>query len=262
MLSPAMRYAIGIQKGLEKYFATWLPNQRIMVGDVGEINALTFNKLTTLEELGVEHYYDAGVNCISLDYTSGDDVSITAKSSLSGDDVPLAESSALIAVEFGKIGAYLFKANNGKGLTISNMMSVGKQIIELYKKKVWNRDWVMVSHVISFDSATIMVANSTSAKIKLEAKCEISDDIFSRLKSDSKVNVVHQSGEIIKVIAENGVTPIYQLYGIRRRLFKDTSFAMKSSKADISELESENSNELRTNDGFEFGPIIGRLQMK
>src|SRR5271155_5232220 len=61
------------------YFATWLPNARLRLGDIGIVRQHVFEPISSLEKLSIAFVIDRDRQSADLDYTSSDAVSIETK---------------------------------------------------------------------------------------------------------------------------------------------------------------------------------------
>ena len=96
-----------------KYFATWLPNTNVQLGDVGIIEGKYFKRKTSLKLLGVNFATRVGDKPLAFndDLTGG--LQVQAKMAgevAAGSVLPLAEAG--ISIDFTKEGAFLFHALN------------------------------------------------------------------------------------------------------------------------------------------------------
>ena len=164
MLTPADLYTQGIRNKFRDYYATWLPNKLLNVGDVGELKGDTFQKLTHLDELKIPYKIEDEGHFESIDCTSGKDVTFSLEQKGSGGDIDSAISgSGKIKLEFSNKGAFILQAYDGYSKTISNIADLGKQIIQLNEIKVWSNSWIVITNVVHFKKASIIISNSKAS---------------------------------------------------------------------------------------------------
>ena len=75
MPTPAELYVKGIKKKLQNYFAAWLPNEPLGLGDVGILRKSLFTRTTSLENLGITFDEREDPDSSPLDYVSESGVS-------------------------------------------------------------------------------------------------------------------------------------------------------------------------------------------
>ena len=109
---------------------------------------------------------------------------------------------------------------------------VESKALEKYKAKTWNRDWVVITELIQFASATIIISTGSNSVLELEASAD-SKDLSVRL-ADAKLGlkVVREQGSCTKFICSTGFSPLYKVKGIRKPLFRDPRFRTRSGPDD------------------------------
>src|SRR5437899_12032034 len=95
------------------YFATWLPNVRVKLGDVGLVREHVFEPVSSLEQMGIAFGIDRDRQTADFDYTSSDAVSIDTKVSGAVHDLAAATASAdgTISISFSRADAVVFQAS-------------------------------------------------------------------------------------------------------------------------------------------------------
>src|SRR5882672_7330363 len=92
------------------YLATWLPNVKLELGDVGVLRGEQFRQMTTLKELCVPFITRRGEAPLDFSYTSASGVALQIKAkgkAAAGTALPLAKAG--VAVKFSKQGAFVFQ---------------------------------------------------------------------------------------------------------------------------------------------------------
>ena len=192
------------------YLATWLPNARLALGDVGVLQGEEFRQMTTLKQLGVPFVIRRGAASIDFNYTSASGVALQLKAKgkiAAGTSLPLAKAG--IAVRFSKQGAFVFQVAGSKIHEIEDKAGVHRAIIGLYEQGRWQPGWAVVDTVVEADATTIMVANSNDAVIELAANAPV--QVTDLVRLDAGFAVSSQSGDVIRFVAAKGLTPLFRL---------------------------------------------------
>lgn len=217
-----------------QYHATWLPSRPIEIGQVGMLHDKVFTPYTSLEKLGIEAVVKTKTSEDSLSYTSEGSVAFTTK--LSGQMPPdvsagLAEADAGIVVELNKENAIVFKIKGFDTHQIENLAEVEEAVLKLYGTNAWKGKYVIITEVIEARSATILISNSSNAKLELKANAKVQADKIDIADAALELTPVRKSGLSTEIIAEGGITPLYKIMGIKRKFWglgAATGLQMKS----------------------------------
>lgn len=199
------------------YLATWLPNTRLQLGDVGVQDGQAFRRVTSLKDLGIAFQVRTGADRVDFTYTSQSGVTIQAKAQgqvAAGS--PLASAQAGISIEFGEAGAFLFQAVGCSIDEIEDKAAVGRAAIALFQQGQWEPDWAVVDTLVKADSATIVVSNSQDAGLDLSADVPVT--IGDLAKADAGLAVKAQRGDVVRFIAARGLAPLFKLSRVQRPL--------------------------------------------
>ncbi|WP_316826062.1 hypothetical protein [Pedobacter miscanthi] len=198
------------------YRATWDPGKPLKLGQVGKLDSFgVFNVYSSLEKEGIPVETEEG-STGELDYTSSDSVTISTK--LSG-SVPaagsvLTDADAGFSFDFKSDQSIVFQAGDVKTGHITNLGAIEKQILEKYKAGNWNKDWLIISELITAGSATIIISNSSNVKLELKAKAGVATGSLKLTDSSLGLTVAHEQGSTLKYISQKDLTPLYRLVGI------------------------------------------------
>src|SRR5437016_1575921 len=98
MSSPAEIYVTGMHRKFG-FYPAWPPNEPRALGDVGRLECGQFQRLTTLNKLGIKFEERNGPPMKDLSHTSGRSVSVQFKGegqSVPGTSIPQAKAGALV----------------------------------------------------------------------------------------------------------------------------------------------------------------------
>ncbi len=227
MASPAELYVNGVRKKLQYYYAAWLPNQELSLGDVGTLeNKVFFRSITSLKNLGIDFKIKDDTSPTPFTMQSEKGVEIANK--LAGEINPKApnipQAKAGVSVNFSAKGAFVIKAPQTFEPVIDDIATLENQILDLYKKGKWNKEWAVIAKIVKAPSASFIISQSSEGKIELAAEAQIAAGSAVQLgDANLKLNASFTSGDIINMNDAQNVTPFFQLVGIKRKLFKEDS---------------------------------------
>ncbi len=199
------------------YLATWLPNSKLKLGDVGIQQGGSFKRMTSLKKLGVPFGVRVGEKPVDFAYTSQSGISTRTKlagEAAAGTTLPLGKAG--IIIEFSQQGAFLFQAAGCFVNEIEDRAELGDAIIELQSKEVWDPAWSVIDTVVEADHVTILVSNSDKASLELTAKTSVAISTLADVDAGLTVNA--QQGDIIRFLATKGLTPLFKLSRLKKSL--------------------------------------------
>lgn len=196
------------------YLSAWLPNAHIELGDVGNLHRDRFERLSSLANLGLRFEVRDRERGIDLDYSSADSVGVSVQA---GSDAML-QASAHITVSFGRQHGMVFQAKSCRVTEIADRQELGRQVLELVRAGQWPTNQVVVTEVISTGPAVVIISQQRDARIDLATDVVGLASPLPLASASAALNVVSAKGIGVKVIAPDGLTPLFRASGVRRRL--------------------------------------------
>ena len=210
------------------YLATWLPNTRLSLGDIGILRDNQFTKISNLSDHGIGFEIEEDEIKAVIEYSSKGAVSLTSKAS--GTVAPqgsvLGETDAGILVEFSRENAILFKANGTMSPCIKNQISLGKEIISLYEKGKWDKDWAVITEKVDADSTTIIISSSSKGKIELKATGSIKAAKLDIADINLGFELSFSKDLSTSIIAEGSLTPLFKASRLKSSIFNPIKFEL------------------------------------
>ena len=243
MPTPADLYIEGIRKKLKNYYAAWLPNEKLRLGDVGVLRGKLFTRVTSLADLGITFAERPDADPTPIDYVSESGVSMYFKGAgevnTNLPNVP--EGKAGVGVEFSREGAFVLKAPESYEPSIENIAQLEGQLIEAYKAGRWKSDWAVIVRLVQTPLATIMVSNSSQSKIEFSAEGSLPPGAPVDLGSAGiEFGVKVQKGDVIKFVGAKNLTPLFQLAKVMSKPWWNPwggpSFAVRSARGEASPM--------------------------
>lgn len=222
MATPAEVYINGIKKKLKNYFAAWLPNEDIKLGDIGVLDGNLFTRVTSLNKLGklsINFQERPDTHPTPIDYVSESGVSFFVKAT--GESNPklpnLPAAKAGVGIEFSREGSFVVQAQQSYEPSIEDIAQLEKDILNAYKQGVWEKNWAVIIRCVRAPMATIIISNSSQSKIELSAESEIQNGLQDLGKVSFNFGIRSQQGDVFKMIGALQVTPFFQLARIQKK---------------------------------------------
>lgn len=214
MATPKNLYVHSIHKKLG-YFPTWLPGSSLALGDIGVLRDGIFVHRGRLADRGITFSQRIDPHERDFSHTSESGVHIEAGGGAGGGDV-VPSLGGSIEIRFTTQGAFLFQAQGCQRYTISDQLSLEDQLRVAYQDGSWELDWVVVTEVFKANRATILIANSKEARLSFVVRGDLEPGRISLAGANAKLGVESQSGDLTKVVAESGLTLLYQMAWLRK----------------------------------------------
>jgi hypothetical protein len=196
------------------FFPTWLPADRLEIGDIGVLERGRFRQLASLAELGISCKVGTGAATQNVQYTSTQGTKITTTG---GATTALAKAE--ITVEFSREGSFVFHASRLQPQHIENRAAIGEGILKAYKKGKWDKEWFLIEALHAADRATIIVSEDTSAGLVLVASADAPIASISLADPKVSINVASTRGKVVHIIGGKGLHPLYSCLRLKDPLF-------------------------------------------
>lgn len=193
--------------------ATWMPGDRIAVGDVGTFAGARFRRDTSLKELGFEARTRSG-RPQPWRYASASVKTFKANAAADA-----GTAAGAFDVAFSKRGSYLFHAHNARLIEPVNATQMRDNVIAAYQNGEWDLDWYLIDGVYQADRATILIAQGDDAKISLSVTGNLSIPQFPLAHPEVQVAIVSTSGEVLQVLNMENATPLFTCRRLKERFF-------------------------------------------
>ena len=176
MSSIADLYTDEVHDNLKPFYANWMPDQAIALGDYGILNDGIFTHLGNVSQWGVKGIVDSpqsGTDQIQFASKGAASVTFNAAGSVAVGGVLNTKPS--LKIDFSSERGVFFNAAACKHHMVDDKNALAAAIMHLYRdgKGKWKRDWVVVTDFIEARAATIMVSGGSSASIELEATADV-----------------------------------------------------------------------------------------
>ncbi len=214
-------YSKGIKRKLANYWAAWLPGTRFAIGDIGVLKGHLFEKVGTLDELKLKYYTETDNDSSPLDISSESGVAISTKAAgeTNSSFSYVGAAEAGLKIEFGSKGAFIVQAPETFGSEMGDRLNLRRQIIRAYGKGIWEKDWLVITRLVTATSATVLISKSSNTSLELTAKTNLSGVVAALGAANAGLTVKYQQGDTISMIEGRNVTPFFQLSRLKTSLF-------------------------------------------
>lgn len=208
------------------YLATWLPGVPLRVGDLGVMQDGHFQRVSSLENLGVTFTVRQDHASANLDYASRGAVSVSFKAAgaIPPDGSVLAEASAGVVIQMNRENSVLFQVLGASFPSIEDQLSLEHEIRRRHAEGQWNMDHLVVTEVLQARVATILIASSSDARVELSARGNLSPTNLSIADLDAGFEIAQVRGMHTRIVASEGLTPLFRAKRLRNRFFAGVVF--------------------------------------
>jgi hypothetical protein len=203
------------------YRANWEPNRPLELGMIGKLTNGVLDIVSTLQQEGLEPEVLKDVTPGEIDYTSNQTVDIDIKLAGKAPAVGsvLTEADAGFVIDFKSENAVVFQVKDTFTHQIVNVAKMEREIVARFKDNKWPKDWLIITQLLEAVSATIIVSNSSNNRIEFKATANAGTANLKLTDANLGLTVAKEKGSSLKVIAQQGITPLYRVMGIRHPLF-------------------------------------------
>lgn len=221
MSSPADSYANAILSKFHRY-ATWPPNGKLRLGDIGILEDKLFHYRSNLETIGI--HFECVIRApITLSHSSESTIALNARVAGQAMAVGAVDTEARFDLSFASSGAFVFQAVKCREHEITDKLTLANELKRLCHDGRWNREWVVIESLYEVESAVIIVSNSNNAKVGISVKADFPLAGIAPLanaNAQGALAVTSQSGDSTVVISEQKLTPLLGLLHVRPSIFE------------------------------------------
>jgi hypothetical protein len=212
-MSAVKQYLTGMHRKFD-HLATWLPNEKLAIGDIGILRDGRFYRRTTLLALRIRFEVRNSAGSADWDHTSGADLQVE----LSAGNESAGDTTGHAVINFGAAGAFLFQARGVETETIDNMAAVSAEILSAHRAHRFERDWMVMDRIVRAKSAVILLSESKKARVVLAAPAALAS-MAALGDSALGVEIAGTEGEVTRFLMRDEHTPLFGASRLRDSLF-------------------------------------------
>ena len=243
-MPPVRQYTEEVHQALS-YWATWLPNVAIGVGDCGPIDGRVFRPEATLGDFGVKFSSKRGNKPLDLHHSSQGAVSYTLQLSAGNQTIPqIPQGTAGIEISFSKQDAVVLVVREAYEHRIANINTLRKDLFDRQASGDFPTDYAVVTHAVVAESTTVLLSSAHTAKFAASAKADFKAGLVDIANAELGLSRVAGSNLETEIVAKDGLTPLFKLVGFKRngwfwgsRRFEDLGFDDDVGGMDLGSVE-------------------------
>jgi hypothetical protein len=216
-MSDSKFYLDHIHASASGYRATWHPGIKLNIGDIIKLDKHgVCNVFSNLKAEGITPTIRSSHATSNKEYNYGSGLEITKK--LSG-SIPkagsvLAKGDAGFNIQFKSGKNLIFKISGYTEEMIDNLGILKSAILQKYKSGTWDKDLLVVTHLTTADSATIIISEQGNCAIDIKAAAQVNAGPFEITNASLGLQFVNTKNTSTNILAEKGITPLYKAMGI------------------------------------------------
>lgn len=210
--------------------ATFPPGLRLALGDVGFLEDGVFDRYTNLHALGVTfEKQKSSAAREHATHVSSDGVEVRIKAA----GQPAAGYSALLQGDAGLVSrfhdrlGFVVSLQGMSHWSILDHHALAQEILDLYRRQAWERRWFVITQLITAESATVLISESTGGEVELSAKANLAPDLGGLGKADAGLAIVRSQGLSTALLSEGSLTAMFRARHLRRRVFQPPVFEVR-----------------------------------
>ena len=225
-------YTQEVYANLRPLHATWEPTQPLKIGDIGVLQGRAFRQQTHLDALLIEFSERRGGARPNLWFGSHGTTEIELKPEVVAAAGVLPQRASL-ELSFNSEGAVFFHAAQCESVFISDKKTLGRAVIDRFKRSDWDQKWVVVTEVVKAAATTIVISGQSDATLKLEAQATVPS--LDLAESNLRFQVRSVARVDYQLISSNGLTPLIGLSKLQRSWFHQPEFGPSLAESEESD---------------------------
>ncbi len=188
-------------------FATWMPDDRAVIGDYGNLRDGRFQRHSNLKNKGitVKPYVHSG-STSSFKYSDG----IAFRASGAAEVDGKIAGAAKVDMNFTKEGAFIYHSQGAKYQKIDNRDEIFAALIKKVTtgEIIWDDEYVLVDEVFHCDHSTILISESKSGAVSVSADTSL-DKSENFANADGNLKFAATGGSILNYAGNTNSNPLY-----------------------------------------------------
>jgi hypothetical protein len=231
------------------YSATWLPNTKLSLGDVGFFRRNRFDRVTSLSEMGVSTAVGEPGEPSDLEYSSADQIQFSWHADAEGNPASATGASTTISVLFSRAHAVVFQALASRVVAIGDLAALAAALLPLGEGGIWQRDYAVITELVRTGPSAVLVSSQANARADFRVRADALAGPCTLAQAAANLSMISASGVAVKALAPGGLTPMFRACAFRSRLRKKPRLEYRG--------ENDAPDHVKATDlrALEFGPL-------
>ncbi|MDE1993638.1 MAG: hypothetical protein KGI75_14130 [Rhizobiaceae bacterium] len=196
------------------YYANFLPDEPVTVGDYGLLLDGAFKRLGSMSSrFGIEVEPTKPKSRSGINFNSGSGVSMQSNATATAHAPGLADGQATASISFAYANGLFFSAAGCEIVAIENEHMLHVQLLNLFSRGPWEAKMVAVTGIVTTKWLTLVTAAGNGAAIEISARAKGPMD-FTELEVAAGPKIVAERSIGTKIISKAG-TPLVRLAAVR-----------------------------------------------
>lgn len=214
------------------YLATWLPGVPISVGDIGTVRHGRYERITSLEQLGVAVSVLSSGEIRQLDYASAGHLDIGWSAQAEGGSVAPG-TGARVRVELSRAYAVLFQALDASTRAIEDLNALRDELGKLAAAGVWRREYVVVTEVVRTGATVVLMAGGSGGRMDFTLDAPVAAGPLGLVHAAGGLAVASEAGMAVRVVAPQGLSPLFRASSLRSTISRRPRLVSRGEGADV-----------------------------
>jgi hypothetical protein len=206
--SIARAYTSALHHHFDSWYATWLPDEPLRLGDYGILTGSRFERLGSVEHLGVG--FSVRTSLAENRYEFATAGAVELRFSGRGAAAGEANARARLEISFAREKAFYFVAANCGLETVEDQVALGEELKQRAREGGWNTDFVVVTSLLRSGATTIVGSQGNDALVTIEAAAEAAESVDLGAASGG-VQLTGSRNVGLRIVAQRGLTPLVRL---------------------------------------------------
>src|SRR5262249_12064403 len=163
-------YTESVYENLKPLYANWEPTKPVALGDFGLVKGRAFLTLGNVSSRGIAIDQRSDVRRDQKYFASEGNTEVAFHGKGSVPVSGVINAKATLEVKFSSEKAVFFNAADCAYSMIADKVALGGAVMQQFEAGKWEREWAIVTDLITAGSTTIAVSGSGSGSLTLEAQ--------------------------------------------------------------------------------------------
>jgi hypothetical protein len=208
MANALRQYTQEVQNALEMLAHSPLASP-LEVGEVGVEQERTFERRSSLTEMGVDFETRSEAVAKGFHYVSAGAVSAAVEAGGLAPVVPEGSVEASVIAKFHREGAVLLRVENATEYRIFDLGAVEGAVRRLVAKSSWDRDWILITHVIESSESLVLVSQQKEAEAEFRVGGAVGIGGIDLADANVSLTLGRRSGMAFEMVSGTRKTPLF-----------------------------------------------------